>query len=154
MITSNTKSQHKILNWIYVFRFSLWECHYSCYFTKQKKIDSIREHCCKVKKSVLYLVSYWRADDPEACLVFGVFIGVVWRGDDSTGVCESTSTIHWVVEKKREWHINKYFDSRKKLAYTLLYSFFKPGKDEENISAIDFHCLAFLSAAVPKELKT
>lgn len=25
---------------------------------------------------------------------------------------------------------------------------------KENISAVDFHCLAFLSAAVPKELKT
>lgn len=78
-------------------------------FSKAKR-DSIREHWWNphMNSSVTYLVSYWRTDDPEARSVFGVFIGVVWRGDDSIWVCESISTIHCgVKEKNRERHINK-----------------------------------------------
>jgi len=131
MITSNTKSQHKVLNWIYVFRFSLWECHYSCYSSRQKKkklipLGNIAATSERISSlPCILLESWWPRSMPG-------FWGIYWGSLERWW-------LHWSLwkylhnslssRKNRERYISKYFDSRKKLACALLYSFFKPGKD-------------------------
>lgn len=154
MITSNTKSQHKV--WIYVFRFSL--CHYSCYVTKQNKLIPLGNIAANSERisSLPYILleSWWPRSMPG-------FWGIYWGSLERWW-------FHWSLWK----YLHNSLSSRKKkkkdgiltsiltversllVLFCILSSSQERMRYEENISAIDFHCLAFLSAAVLKALKT